>query len=262
MKAIISKIGAFFDRLNKDHVGEYSAQCAYFTFLSFIPFIILLLSLIKYMNIERNTLIYILEAILPTITKNSVFDIIQEVYSKSIETVSISAIFLLWSAANCFYSLSLGLSSVYKGEDKENRLLLRVKGLIGTVIIIVTIIMVLLLMVFGNTISRIIEEKFIGFSGIINLILNIRVILVIVSLFIMFMAMYRFVPNKKGNRLKNQIPGAIFAAIRLDSCFLLLFNLCRHIYKLFNYIWKFSYSYFNYDVALCNYLYNFIWRRN
>ncbi len=262
MRAIISKVSAFFDRLNEDHVGEYSAQCAYFTFLSFIPFIILLLSLIKYMNIDRNTIIYILEAILPTITKNSVFDIIQEVYSKSIETVSISAIFLLWSAANCFYSLSLGLSSVYKGEDKENRLLLRVKGLIGTVIIIITIIMVLLLMVFGNTISRIIEEKFIGFSGIMNFILSIRVILVIVSLFVMFALMYRFVPNKKGSRLKNQVPGALLASIRMDNCFLLFFNLCRGIYKFLSYLWKFSYCNFNYDVALCDYLYNFAWCRN
>ena len=84
---IIKGIGKFFNRVGEDHVGEYTAQCAYFTFLSFIPFIILLLSLIKYMNIERGTLEYILEAILPTITKNSVVDIIQEMYSKSLQTL-------------------------------------------------------------------------------------------------------------------------------------------------------------------------------
>ena len=85
----IKKIGVFFDKLNKDHINEYTAQCAYYTFLSFIPFIILLLSLIKYVNIEKDTLAYILEAILPSIMKNSILDIIQEMYSKSFEAVCI-----------------------------------------------------------------------------------------------------------------------------------------------------------------------------
>ena len=262
MKKLIKVIGTFFDRLNEDHIGEYTAQCAYFTFLSFIPFIILLLSLIKYMNIERDTLVYILEAVLPAITKNSVLDIIQEVYSKSFETVSISAIFLLWSAANSFYSLSLGLSAIYKGEENENRILLRIKGVIGTIIAIFSVIMVLILMVFGNRINIIIEENFNSFSGITTFILSIRNMIVIASLFTMFVIMYRFVPNKKGNRLKKQIPGAIFASIRLVCTFVFFFNLCRCIYKFFYYIWKSSYNNFNYDVALCNNLCNFIWCRN
>lgn len=262
MKRIIKAIGQFFDKLNSDHIGEYTAQCAYFTFLSFIPFIILLLSLIKYMNIENGTLIYILEAVLPTITKNSVLNIIQEVYSKSIETISISAIFLLWSAANSFYSLSLGLSSVYKGEDKENRVILRLKGVVGTIIVILTIIMVLILIVFGNKISLMIEEKFPNFIEVTNFILEIRSIFVIIFLFFMFVLMYRFVPNKKGNRVREQIPGAAFASIRLVYIIIFFLNLCRCFYKFFYNLWKLSNNSFNYDVALCNNLYYFTWCRN
>ena len=211
---IIQSINKFFQRINDDHVGEYAAKCAYFTFLSFIPFILLLLSLIKYMNIDRSTLEYILEAFLPTVTTNGVVDIIQEMYSKSFQTISISAIFTLWSAANSFYALTLGLSSVYRSENKKNFILLRIKGVVGTIIIIFTIIMVLILLVFGNRISLTVEENFPNFSGIINFILNIRSLLVIISLFIIFVLMYRFVPDhQKGNSLKSQVPGAIFASI-------------------------------------------------
>lgn len=262
MKKNFKCITDFFDKLNKDHVGEYTAQCAYFTFLSFIPFIILLLSLIKYMNIERDSLVYVLEAFLPTITKNSVLDIIQEVYSKSFETISISAVFMLWSAANCFYSLSLGLSSVYKGETKENHFWLRIKGVIGTAIAIITIIMVLILLVFGNRINTIIEENFNTFSQLTNFILNIRNILVIISLFIVFLLMYKFVPNKRGNKLKYQIPGAIFAAIRLVINFIFLFNICRYIYKFFRCIWKFRNNNINFNVVIRNNIYYFNWCRN
>ena len=172
MKRIIKTIGLFFTKLDNDHVSEYAAKCAYFTFLSFIPFIILLLSLIKYINIERETLIYILEAFLPAVTKNSVLDIIQEVYSKSFEAISISAIFLLWSAANSFYSLSVGISSIYKSKDRENYIRLRIKGILGTIIVILTIIMMLILIVFGNTISEVIEENFSALNEIIAFILN------------------------------------------------------------------------------------------
>ena len=34
-----------------DHVSEYSAQCSYYTILSFIPFVVLLITLIQYTNI-------------------------------------------------------------------------------------------------------------------------------------------------------------------------------------------------------------------
>ncbi len=259
---IIKGISNFFNRVGEDHIGEYSAQCAYFTFLSFIPFIILLLSLIKYMNIDRSTLEYVLEAILPTITKNSVVDIIQEVYSKSLQTVSISAIFTLWSAANSFYALSLGLYSIYKSDNKKNFFLNRIKGVVGTVIIIFAIIMVLLLLVFGNQINITIQEKFPAFSNIVGFIISIRSIIVIISLFIIFALIYRFVPNKSGNSLKKQIPGAIFASIRLDLCILLFFYLCKYFYKFFYYIWKPCNNCFNYDVVICNNLYYFFRCRN
>ena len=34
------------DNMNKDHISESSAQCSYYTILSFIPFIILVITLI------------------------------------------------------------------------------------------------------------------------------------------------------------------------------------------------------------------------
>jgi len=52
----LRNINDFLKKTNDDHISEYTAQCAYYTFLSFIPFIILLLSFIKYMNIEKETL--------------------------------------------------------------------------------------------------------------------------------------------------------------------------------------------------------------
>ena len=39
------KIQTILDNIGEDHISEYSAQCAYYVILSFIPFVILLLTL-------------------------------------------------------------------------------------------------------------------------------------------------------------------------------------------------------------------------
>ena len=50
---IITKI---LNSINKSRIGEYAAQCSYYTILSFIPFVILLLTLIQYTGINQDTL--------------------------------------------------------------------------------------------------------------------------------------------------------------------------------------------------------------
>ena len=97
--------------------------------------------------------------------------------------------------------------------------------MLGTIVILFTIITVLIIFVFGNRINIIMEESFPKISHISNYILNLRNIIIIISLFIIFVFIYKFIPNKEGNRIKTQIPGALFASIRLDCCFILFLNI-------------------------------------
>lgn len=213
MAGFIKKVSDFFKIADEDHINEYTAWCAYYTFLSFIPFIILLLSLIKYMNIEKNTLAYIFEAILPSIMKNSVLDIIQEVYSKSIEAVSISAVFMLWSASNSFYALNKGLSAIYKKEKEENYIFLRIKGIIGALVAIILIMIILVILVFGNSIEAAMNTRFPEIARMIELILEMRGVISIAVMFVIFLFLYKISSGNKGNGLKFSAIGAIFTSI-------------------------------------------------
>lgn len=210
---ILKKVNSFFGKIEEDHIGEYTAQCAYYTILSFIPFVILLLSLVKYININKEFLANIFEAILPSIMKDSVLDIIQEVYSKSIETISISAIFMLWSASKSFYALLKGLSSIYKKETEENYIFLRIKSVIGAIIALVLIIIMLILIVFGNLLQATIRENFQELSGIVDFVINTRIIFSIAVMSVVFLFMYRFWANKKGKKFRHCAVGAVFSAI-------------------------------------------------
>ena len=66
----------------EDHISEYAAQCSYYTILSFIPFIILLITLIQYTNIEQQTLFDVISKIIPSSMNEFVIGIVREVYSK------------------------------------------------------------------------------------------------------------------------------------------------------------------------------------
>lgn len=204
-------VNDFFKKLGDDNVSEYAANCAYYTFLSFIPFIILLLSLVKYINIDKDTLAYVLEAILPSVMKSSVIDIVQEVYSKSIETVSISAIFMLWSASKSFFALNKGLSAVYDNHN-ENYIFLIFKGIVGAIFALLLIVMILLLLLFGNSIESVMRDKFSEFSGILDIIFTLKNIFSIIMIFFIFLFVYRVSASKQVRGLKDCVLGALFTA--------------------------------------------------
>ena len=54
------------ENMEEDHISEYTAQCSYYTILSFIPFVILLITLIQYTNIEQQTLFDAISKIIPS----------------------------------------------------------------------------------------------------------------------------------------------------------------------------------------------------
>ena len=60
--AIIDRL---FKNMDNDHISEYSAQCSYYTILSFIPFIILLITMIQYTSIEQQALLEAISKIIP-----------------------------------------------------------------------------------------------------------------------------------------------------------------------------------------------------
>ena len=128
--------------ISDSRIGEYSAQCSYYTILSFIPFVILLLTLIQYTGINQDTLFNVIARVIPSNMNDIIIKIIQEVYSKSIGTISISIIFTIWSAGKGLYALSMGFQSIYKTSEDENinYFSLRLRAVISTLIFIVLLI--------------------------------------------------------------------------------------------------------------------------
>lgn len=217
VKRNYKNINKLLTQMSEDHVSEYSAQCAYYTILSFIPFAIILITLIQYTSISQQDLFEAISKVIPNSMNELVLGIVQEVYSKSIGTISISIIFILWSAGRGLYALTKGIREIYKieGEKKENYFILRLKAILQTIIFIILITAGLALLVFGNSFVSIIQENFgafLEFTGVSAIVTEIGFIFIT---FIIFLIIYKFMPKHKVT-FKSQIYGAIFGAIVLN----------------------------------------------
>ena len=161
IKKIHKKIEVISENMKKDHISESAAQCSYYTILSFIPFIILLITLIQYTGIEPQTLFNVISKIIPSSMNEMVLGIVQEVYSKSLGTISISIIFTIWAAGKGLYALTSGLQVIYNAEDKKiSSLYLRIKAVVETLVFIVLIVTGLIALVFGNEVIKIVQNHF------------------------------------------------------------------------------------------------------
>ena len=220
-----------------DRIGECSAQCAYYTILSFIPFIILLITLIQYTNISPQTLFEAISKIIPSGMNEFVLSIVQEVYSKSIGTVSVSIIFTIWAAGKGLFALTKGLQVVYKtnGKKQTSYIYLRLNVLLETILFIVLIVCGLTVLVFGETFKNIVQEQFGGVKNFSIFSSIFTELLFIFITFLVFWLLYRFMPKHKVT-FKSQVLGAIFGAIAL--------NVVSFVFSKYLYIFKgFSWTY-------------------
>ena len=91
LKKAVKMVSGFLGAMRDDHVGAYAAQTAYFIMLSFFPFIILLVTLIRYTSITPADVYEAARAIFPASMDSFILSLINEVYSKTAVTVSVSA---------------------------------------------------------------------------------------------------------------------------------------------------------------------------
>lgn len=228
---IIEKLST---NMKKDHVSECSAECSYYTILSFIPFIILLITLIQYTSIAPQTLFDAISKLIPSSMNEMVLGIVQEVYSKSIGTISISIIFTIWTAGRGLFALTKGLQSVYhvSNEENESYIYLRIKAIVETIIFIILIVVGLVALVFGNSLRTLIQEHFGGIKNYNIWPSILTEVGFIAATFIVFILLYKFIPKGKVT-FKSQIYGALFGAIALNIVSL-VFSKYLYIFKGFS----------------------------
>lgn len=197
----------------KDDIGAYSAHAAFFVTVSFIPFIMLLLSMIRFFPLEEASALRQIVSVFPRGTRDLVSSFITESYSKSgTALMSITAVTTLWSASIGVYSLVRGLNLVFCEDETRNYFVVRFMSMIYTLLIMALFILCLVFFVFGNTIVEGISHFVPWMFRFAPIILSVRLIVGVVVLWIFFLIMYTVIPVRK-TKLLSQLPGALISAV-------------------------------------------------
>ncbi len=213
VKSTFCLIGLLSRKIRDDHIAAFSAQAAFFIIISFFPFIMLLLSIVKYFPIEEESMFRLLSQVFPTTVNSLIESIISEIYRVAASTTLISATIVstIWSAGKGFLAIMKGLNSVYEINETRHSLLLRAMAALYTLIFAIIVIATMILFVFGNRLYFWIEQKFPVIEDTAFLIISLRTIVGLITLIIFFLLIYIVIPNRK-TKIMRELPGAMICA--------------------------------------------------
>ncbi|MDO4261060.1 MAG: YihY/virulence factor BrkB family protein [Eubacteriales bacterium] len=198
--------------ITKSHVGAYAAQSAYFIMLSFLPLIIMLLSLIQFTGIGKADLYRLIQDLVPQGFQSWLFGIIDEMYTRTVATVSLSALVTVWSAGKSFMALNRGMNVICRVDKNPNYLLMRLRGAVFAMVFVLLIVASLLLIVFGDSIHQWLVRYFPFLAIFTRIVLAFRLVLMLGVFTLFFALIYMVLPNRKAGFV-DQLPGAMCAAV-------------------------------------------------
>lgn len=196
-------------------ISAFAASSAFFLFLSLVPIVLLVCSIIPYTRLSQDLVLSIFDTyaqqVVPANVAALLDDIVAEIYSGNLLTLSVSAAATVWSAGKMFLALMRGLDAIHQ-DGPQNYVIARLKACLYTVVMMAVIVFLLLGVVFGGKIVEVITFYIPDIAPFLNWLLSFRFLFTLLGLIIVFTAIYTWVPKKKLH-LTDQIPGAVFSAV-------------------------------------------------
>lgn len=211
-KSIVKIIKTFSKKLSDDHVNAFSAQSAFFILISFFPFLMFLMTLLKYVPVDYEALNNVFIQAFPETVSSLLLGILDEIKNSTTGAViSASVAAALWTSSKGFLAIVRGMNGVYNHKETRNYFVLRFWSAVYTLIFAIMIIAILLIFVFGNRISQFFLLKVPLLAEFALLITSIRTITGLSVLILFFLFIYVVIPNRKSN-VFSELPGAFISA--------------------------------------------------
>lgn len=213
IKSTFRLINLLSKKIQEDHIAAYSAQAAFFIIISFFPFIMLLLSIIKFFPLEESAMLKLFTQIFPTAVDAMIVSVINQIYDSATSStvISITAITALWSAGKGFLAIMKGLNAVYEIKETRQNILLRLIAAFYTLMFAIMLTTTMVMFVFGNRLYYWIEQKFPKLMDTALVIISLRTILGLIILIVFFLVIYIVIPNRKA-KIISELPGGMFCA--------------------------------------------------
>ncbi|MDO4634044.1 MAG: YihY/virulence factor BrkB family protein [Eubacteriales bacterium] len=200
------------NKMKKDSLDAYAAQSVLFIIMGFMPMIMLFLMMLQYTSLTPEMMMELLVDFLPPSFYNLISGIVSELFTQSTALLSGSVIAALWAASRSVLSITNGLNSIRDVREDRNYFYMRLRSGIYMIFLLASIIMALLVLLFGNQIQIFLLKEIPQLAQFTSLIISMRSVMSIIVLSVVFTAIYTALPNCRLHVVR-QIPGAILAAI-------------------------------------------------
>lgn len=211
MLKFISFVLEMMDRIAKHHLSAYAAQAAFFTVLSFFPFIMALMSLVPFFPISIDDINNLIMSVIPDVFSEYISPIVEETLGNANGTVlSVTLIFTLWCAAKGIMSMKNGFNTITNYRKSTNYFIVRITSAVYTLFFAFAIIFMIVVMLFGNRILHLLMKESEWFADIAIYFGTFRVLIVICVLLLFFIMLYKFLPDYKAN-VVHCLPGAFLS---------------------------------------------------
>lgn len=199
--------------LKEDRATGLAAQQAYYYMLALFPMLILLIAIVPYLNIDPQKAIDVVNKLLPSesaqLLRDNVFKLVSE---RNGGLLTFGIIGTIWSASNGMNAFMKAMNIAFDVEETRSFIKARLVSIMLTIGLILTLVVALLLPVFGKVILDGIQS-FIHIPAPFDIVFSIvRWIVAFVVMVAVIAALYRIAPNKP-YPFKHVIPGAIFATV-------------------------------------------------
>ncbi len=201
------------ERFGKNDVSGSAAQLAYYMLFSIFPMLLIAATLLAYLNIDKDAVFNLIQEFAPEeIIKFLESNLDSLLTNRNGGLLSIGIIGTLWSASNGMNAVTKALNKAYSVSDRRNYFIKRFVSMIFTLAMLATIAITLILLVFGQQIGLFIFDHLHASPEVMDFWNNIRWLVTVVVIFVVFTFLYWVAPAKR-NHLFKILPGALFSTV-------------------------------------------------
>ncbi|SMP64968.1 YihY/virulence factor BrkB family protein [Anoxynatronum buryatiense] len=201
------------NRIQENELTALAAQSTYYLVLSFFPFLIFLITLISYTPLLQEEVLYQLQPFLPQEAFELVMRNVQQMMDMPRGTLmSTGMITTVFLASNGVAALLRGINKAFRNQEKRPFWKVRGMALIFTLVLAFTILLSLLMLVFGQLIGTYLFEL-LGISQLFRKTWQwARIAASLAVMILVFTLFYTFSPQQR-IKLRESFPGAVFTTI-------------------------------------------------
>lgn len=167
------------------HMSAYAAQVSFYFIMSLFPMMILVFSILDFFAINPDDM-HVFSSI-------GSFELHEKV--PRIPIISFGTLLAAWSSGKTFGALRECFRFILNNNLSSGYIRRRIRGVVISFLFSLLISLIIIIAIFGTEITNIVLSKYCQYIEYFNVIQLIRKLFVVISLFLITLCIYRFLPE-------------------------------------------------------------------